>query len=66
MASYRIEWKRSAVKDLKNLPKDVISRILGAVEQLARKPIPERRQEARWFGTYLPDSARFLPDRLHR
>ena len=40
MASYSIEWKRSAVKDFKNLSKDVISRILGAVEQLAANPYP--------------------------
>jgi mRNA interferase RelE/StbE len=40
MALYSIEWKRSAAKDFKDLPKDVISRILDAVEQLAADPSP--------------------------
>ena len=40
MASYRIEWKHSAVKELKRLPKEVVVRILKAVEQLAANPYP--------------------------
>jgi mRNA interferase RelE/StbE len=40
MASYRIEWKHSAVKELKRLPKEVVVRILKAVEQLAATPYP--------------------------
>jgi mRNA interferase RelE/StbE len=40
MASYEIEWKRSAVKDLKELPKEMIVRILRAVEALAENPLP--------------------------
>ena len=35
MASYRIEWKPSAAKELKRLPRDVIPRIVAAVEALA-------------------------------
>jgi mRNA-degrading endonuclease RelE of RelBE toxin-antitoxin system len=38
MASYEIEWKRSAVKELKELPKEMIVRILQAVEALADNP----------------------------
>ena len=40
MASYRIEWKRSAVKDLKGLPQKVISYIVEAVMGLAADPHP--------------------------
>ena len=40
MASYTIEWKRSAVKELRALPGDAVKRILQAVEQLAANPYP--------------------------
>jgi mRNA interferase RelE/StbE len=40
MASYKIEWKKSAAKDLKNLPSDLITRIVRVVEQLADNPFP--------------------------
>ena len=41
MASYRIEWKRSAAKELKKLPPEIIKRILAAVESLAGNPLPD-------------------------
>ncbi|NOT62023.1 MAG: type II toxin-antitoxin system RelE/ParE family toxin [Acidobacteria bacterium] len=40
MDSYSIEWKRSAVKELKALPKEMIARIVASVEQLADDPYP--------------------------
>jgi len=40
MDSYRIEWKHSARKDLRGLPKEVLPRILDAVEQLSTNPYP--------------------------
>ncbi len=40
MNSYKIEWKHSAVKELKHLPKQVIVRVLEAVERLASDPFP--------------------------
>ena len=40
MELYKVEWKRSAVKELRKLPKDVIARILKAVEQLPENPYP--------------------------
>ncbi len=40
MASYRIEWRRSAEKELRQLPKEVIPRILEAVEALRDNPYP--------------------------
>ena len=41
MASYSIEWKKSAVKELRKLPKKVITRILAAVETLTANPRPD-------------------------
>ena len=38
MTLYKIKWKRSAKKELKKLDKQVISRILQAVENLANDP----------------------------
>lgn len=38
MASYKIQWKRSAKKELKKLDKQVILRILQAIENLAKDP----------------------------
>jgi mRNA interferase RelE/StbE len=40
MDSYKIEWKRSAIKELKKTPKEKISRVVKAVEQLAIDPFP--------------------------
>jgi mRNA interferase RelE/StbE len=40
MASYRIEWKTSAVKELKNLDRSVVGRIVEAVGSLADEPLP--------------------------
>lgn len=40
MASYKVEWKRSAVKELRDLPKSAVERILKAVEQLSANPYP--------------------------
>lgn len=40
MASYRVEWKRAAVKELKRLPADVIARVVRAVGELSANPFP--------------------------
>jgi mRNA interferase RelE/StbE len=41
MNLFAIEWKRSAVKELKRLPKDVVARLLEAVEDLRSDPFPD-------------------------
>jgi Cytotoxic translational repressor of toxin-antitoxin stability system len=41
MVSYKIEWKRSATKELKKLPPETIKKILQAVESLAQTPLPD-------------------------
>jgi mRNA interferase RelE/StbE len=38
MAIYRIEWKHSAVKELRKLPKEAILKILITIEGLADNP----------------------------
>jgi mRNA interferase RelE/StbE len=40
MDSYRIAWKHSAIKELKYLPKEVLVRIVQAVENLSENPFP--------------------------
>jgi mRNA interferase RelE/StbE len=41
MDSYRIEWKRSAIKDLRKLPKDMLSKITAKVGDLQNDPYPD-------------------------
>jgi mRNA interferase RelE/StbE len=40
MELYKVEWKRSATRELEKLPKEVIVRVLKAVEQLSLNPYP--------------------------
>ncbi len=40
MAIYRIEWKRSAEKQLRKLPREVVARIVSAVTALATDATP--------------------------
>lgn len=40
MASYKVEWKKSAAKELKTLPKAVIREIVDRVTSLAQEPFP--------------------------
>ena len=37
MDSYKIEWKRSAIKELKKLPKETMSKILVAARKFIVK-----------------------------
>ncbi|HUX42860.1 MAG TPA: type II toxin-antitoxin system RelE/ParE family toxin [Rectinemataceae bacterium] len=41
MASYSIQWKASAAKELRKLPRDIITRILAVVDGLASAPRPD-------------------------
>jgi len=40
MALYKIEWKRSAIKELRSLPRKAIEKILATVEDLTENPRP--------------------------
>jgi len=40
MASYRIEWKSSAFHELKRLGRQIVPRIVEAVDSLSNDPFP--------------------------
>lgn len=40
MASYQIEWKSSAYKELQKLPRPIIEKIVVAVADLSNEPYP--------------------------
>ena len=41
MGTYQIEWKSSALKELKRLDRQVVPRIFAAVEDLSSDPFPQ-------------------------
>lgn len=47
MATYSILWKPSAVKELKKLSREVIPRVIAAVETLASDPFPPNVRKLR-------------------
>jgi mRNA interferase RelE/StbE len=40
MASYKIEWKNSAYKELQKLPRPMILKVVAAVHDLSSNPYP--------------------------
>ncbi|MHB8762978.1 MAG: type II toxin-antitoxin system RelE family toxin [Deferrisomatales bacterium] len=40
MASFRVEWKRSALKELRGLPRDAVRRLVEVVAALGADPMP--------------------------
>lgn len=40
MASYQMEWKGSAIKELEKLPRQIIPKIVSAVDELSKDPFP--------------------------
>jgi len=40
MVSYKILWKKSAAKELKDLDKQIIPKIISTVENLSNNPFP--------------------------
>ena len=45
MASFEIQWRSSTKKDLRNLPRHDIVRIIAAVEQLTEDSFPHGSQK---------------------
>ena len=45
MASYEIQWKHSAEKDLRGIDRQFISRILEAVDSLSNDPFPSQHRK---------------------
>jgi len=60
MASYRLEWRRSATKDLRHIAAVDVHRIVAAAEALADDPFPpgctklsgSERSYRIWVGDY--------------
>ena len=40
MASFQVEWKNSALKELRKLPRQIIERVVAAVDDLSVNPYP--------------------------
>jgi mRNA interferase RelE/StbE len=40
MATYQIEWKPSALRELKRLDRQIVSRIVTAIDSLSANPFP--------------------------
>jgi mRNA-degrading endonuclease RelE of RelBE toxin-antitoxin system len=40
MASYQVEWKSSAYKELQKLPRPAIAKVVAAVVDLSNDPYP--------------------------
>ena len=40
MATFQIEWKKSALRELKRLDRKIIPRVISAVESLSTDPFP--------------------------
>ena len=40
MGTYQIEWKKSALRELKRLDREVVPRIVAAVDSLSSQPLP--------------------------
>lgn len=47
MDSYEIQWKQSAERDLRNLDRQQIPRIVRAIELLADNPFPHQSHKLR-------------------
>ncbi len=47
MGSYKIEWKQSAIKELRKFDKSAISKIIEAVENLSTNPYPAGSRKLR-------------------
>lgn len=41
MTSFKVEWKKSAVKELRSFDKPVIQKIIAAVDKLSENPFEE-------------------------
>jgi len=40
MASFNLQWRTSTKKDLRKIPRDMVSRIVDEVQKLAEEPLP--------------------------
>ena len=47
MDTYQIEWKPSAIRELKRLDRQVVQRIISSIEQLQNSPFPSGYRKMR-------------------
>jgi len=40
MASFNLQWRKSTRKDLRRIPREMVSRIVTEVEKLVEQPLP--------------------------
>ncbi len=40
MGTYQIDWKKSALRELRHLDREVVPRIVAAVDSLSAQPLP--------------------------
>lgn len=40
MGIYQIEWKKSAVRELKRLDRQIVPKVLAAIDSLSTQPLP--------------------------
>ena len=40
MASFQVEWKKSALKELEKLPRQIVTRVVAAVDDLSANQYP--------------------------
>ena len=52
MGRYRIEFKKSVLKDFDSIPKKDLQRILAAIESLAQKPRPPQSKKLSGLDQY--------------
>ncbi len=50
MASYRIEWKASAIRELRAIDRSIVPRIVDAVGKLGQSPYPPGCRKLRGGG----------------
>lgn len=41
MASFQVEWKNSALKEIEKLPRQIVTRVVAAVDKLSDNPFPQ-------------------------
>lgn len=66
MASYNIEWKSSAARELRSLPKDVIAEIVERVTNLGKDPFPPGVKKLAGAEHTYRISLQFIPRHLYR
>jgi mRNA-degrading endonuclease RelE of RelBE toxin-antitoxin system len=52
MAHYKIYWKKSAEKDLLNIDKKLIPKIVSIIEALSTNPFPKNIRKLHGTGKY--------------